>query len=205
LGCVVLELFNFSFCNPMIEPLPTETLVWLHQAAATGFAEPMVLRHVMQRVDALEASLLAEPIQRETLRSIFRSNSDHYRRLLNLEAAQQQQVDHLRGVTEMVPASESAPVATDDELFDLFHQSGPLDIVLRDIYNLGRQHGAAPPTLPPNYIDPEHKGQDLELLQTFYQACQAEGGTTDEIHLNGIRAVLAAHPAAPPQPDLRAG
>jgi hypothetical protein len=31
--------------------------------------------------------------------------------------------------------------------------------------------------LPTNYIDPEHQGEDdLELLQTFYQACQSEGG-----------------------------
>jgi hypothetical protein len=61
---------------------------------------------------------------------------------------------------------------------------------------------AAPPPLPPSYIDPEHKGQDRELLQTFYRACQAEGGTADEIHLRGIRAVLAAHPAAPPAPEV---
>jgi hypothetical protein len=46
--------------------------------------------------------------------------------------------------------------------------------------------------LPPDYIDPEHQGEDLELLETFYRACAAEGGTADEIHLRGIRAVLAA-------------
>jgi hypothetical protein len=62
-------------------------------------------------------------------------------------------------------------------------------------------HPAAPPPLPANYIDPEHQGEALELLQTFYQACNAEGGTADEIHLRGLRAVLAAHPAAPPAPD----
>jgi hypothetical protein len=50
----------------------------------------------------------------------------------------------------------------------------------------------APPALPPDYIDPEHQGEDLELLETFYRACAAEGGTADEIHLRGIRAVLAA-------------
>jgi len=61
---------------------------------------------------------------------------------------------------------------------------------------------AAPAPLPANYIDPEHQGEDLELLQTFYQACQSEGGTADEIHLRGIRAVLAARPAAPPAPVL---
>jgi len=57
--------------------------------------------------------------------------------------------------------------------------------------------------LPTNYIDPEHQGEDLELLQTFYQACQSEGGTADEICLRGIRAVLArwGRPAAPPVPE----
>jgi len=56
------------------------------------------------------------------------------------------------------------------------------------------------PPLPANYIDPEHQGEDLELLQTFYRACQAEGGTADEIHLRGVRAVLAARPAIQPVP-----
>jgi hypothetical protein len=60
---------------------------------------------------------------------------------------------------------------------------------------------AAPPTLPANYIDREHQGEDLEMLQTFYQACSAEGGTADEIHLRGLRAVLAACPTAPPAPE----
>ena len=98
----------------MITPLPQETLAWLHQAAAAGVAEPMVLRHVMERLDALEA-------------------------------AQQQPANHAPAATKMVATSEGAPVATDDELFDLFHQHDPLGIVLRAIYNLGRQHGAAQP------------------------------------------------------------
>ena len=62
---------------------------------------------------------------------------------------------------------------------------------------------ATPPPLAPNYIDPEHHGEDRELLQVFYAACNAEGGTADEIHLRGIKAVMAA-PAAlatsPPEP-----
>jgi len=57
---------------------------------------------------------------------------------------------------------------------------------------------AAPVDLPPNYIDPEHQGKDLELLRVFCQACWAEGGTADEMCLRGIRAVLAVRPAAPP-------
>jgi hypothetical protein len=54
--------------------------------------------------------------------------------------------------------------------------------------------------LPPNYIDPEHQGQDLELLQAFYQACKSEGGTADEIYLRGIKAALATQQAALPVP-----
>ncbi len=61
---------------------------------------------------------------------------------------------------------------------------------------------AAPPPLPANYIDREHQGEDLELLQTFYQACNAEGGTADEIHLRGLRAVLAARPTTLPAPEV---
>jgi hypothetical protein len=60
---------------------------------------------------------------------------------------------------------------------------------------------ATPPPLPSSYIGFEHQGEELELLQTFYRACRAEGGTADEISLRGIRAVLAARPAAPPAPE----
>jgi hypothetical protein len=57
---------------------------------------------------------------------------------------------------------------------------------------------AEPEPLPSNYIDSEYTGQDRELLEIFYAACQAEGGTADEIQLRGIRAVLAAtEPVAP--------
>ena len=77
--------------------------------------------------------------------------------------------------------------------------SNALDLVRKELTHWGRP--TAPPAPPsPNYIDPEHQGDDLKPLETFYQACDAEGGTADEIHLRGIRAVLAAHPAAPPAP-----
>jgi len=65
----------------------------------------------------------------------------------------------------------------------------------------GRSAFEAALPLPANYTDSQHKGQDRELLQAFYRACQAEGGTADEIHLRGILAVLAARPAAPPAPE----
>jgi hypothetical protein len=111
----------------VITPLPQETLARLHQAAAAGVAEPMVLRHVMERLNALEA-------------------------------AQQQPANHAPAATKMVATSEGAPVATDDELFDLFHQHDPLGIVLRAVYNLGRQHGAAQPQSAPLPAHSNHEG-----------------------------------------------
>ena len=52
-----------------------------------------------------------------------------------------------------------------------------------------------PPSLPPVVIDPEHEGEDRELLEVFYRAALAEGGTADEFNLRGIRAVLAHRPS----------
>ena len=60
---------------------------------------------------------------------------------------------------------------------------------------------AEPEPLPSNYIDSEYTGQDRELLEIFYAACQAEGGTADEIQLRGIRAVLAATEPVAPVPE----
>jgi hypothetical protein len=59
-------------------------------------------------------------------------------------------------------------------------------------------HRALGDELPPGYIDPEHKDQDRELLEVFYRACCSEGGTADEIHLRGLKAVLAL---AQPEPE----
>jgi len=64
-----------------------------------------------------------------------------------------------------------------------------------------RKRRVTPPGLPPNYIDPEHTDQDRELLEVFYEACQSEGGTTDEINLRGICAVLAARSVSPSAPE----
>jgi hypothetical protein len=61
-------------------------------------------------------------------------------------------------------------------------------------------HEAARAQLPPDYIDPEQTGEDRKLLEAFYVACRAEGGTTDEITLRGIRAAIAADRAARPAP-----
>jgi hypothetical protein len=56
-----------------------------------------------------------------------------------------------------------------------------------------------PQALTPSYIDAEHTGHDRELLETFYRACQSEGGTADEIYLRGLKAVLAQ--LEPPEPQ----
>ena len=72
-----------------------------------------------------------------------------------------------------------------------------------EVIDQARTALATPPPLAPDYIDPEHHGEDRELLQVFYAACFAEGGTADEIHLRGIRAVMAARTALatpPPEP-----
>ena len=61
-------------------------------------------------------------------------------------------------------------------------------------------HEAARAQLPPNYIDDGHTGEDRELLEAFYVASRAEGGTADEIVLRGIRAVIAADRADRPAP-----
>jgi NTP pyrophosphatase (non-canonical NTP hydrolase) len=128
----------------MVEPLSPETLAWLRQAAAAGAAEPRVLLHLMERLEALENDCI------EQSQSSRFCNNAIVRRLEALEGAAAQPANPAHAATEMVPTPESAPAATDDELFDLFHQHGPLGIVLRGIYNLGRQHGAARPsdTLP---------------------------------------------------------
>jgi hypothetical protein len=57
-----------------------------------------------------------------------------------------------------------------------------------------------PAELPRDYIDPEHSGLDRQMLETFYLACRAEGGTADEIHLRGLKAVLAEAALAQPAP-----
>lgn len=49
--------------------------------------------------------------------------------------------------------------------------------------------------------DPAHTGRDRELLEAFYVASIAEGGSVDEITLRGIQAAIAADRAARLQPD----
>ena len=91
---------------------------------------------------------------------------------------------------------------TDEDLYDLAEQfNGDTVPAMRRALELWGNplQGAPAPgeNLATDYIDPEHTGQDRELLEVFYRACNSEGGTADEIHLRGIKAVLAALRAAP--------
>ena len=124
-------------------------------------------------------------------------------RIEALEQRPQDKLDRLIAL-DAAPTPEAAPVARPEG--DWF----AVAMMAQDMRSRGlaeQEHGdellrlahAQPAAArPANYIDPEHQGEALELLQTFYQACQAEGGTADEIYLRGIRAVLAARPATQP-------
>ena len=87
--------------------------------------------------------------------------------------------------------------------YKALHPEHGTDLIDRACRELATPPRLTPPPLAPDYIDPEHHGEDRELLQVFYAACNAEGGTADEIHLRGIRAVMAALTALatpPPEP-----
>lgn len=45
--------------------------------------------------------------------------------------------------------------------------------------------------LPKDYIDSDINEDDKHLLELFYKECLSEGGTTDEITLRGIKAVIS--------------
>jgi hypothetical protein len=80
-----------------------------------------------------------------------------------------------------------------DELncnFDIPSQSALIEYALDALATPPPEPPTELPVLPPGYIDFEHTGQDREILDAFYRACNSEGGTADEIHLRGIRAVL---------------
>jgi hypothetical protein len=62
---------------------------------------------------------------------------------------------------------------------------------LRAAVEASTQPAAGDQLLPPGYIDDSITGPDRELLLAFYTATNSEGGTADEIHIRGIRAVLA--------------
>ena len=90
------------------------------------------------------------------------------------------------------------------KIVELWDADCDIDVEINELRELlATPARPTPPPLAPDYIDPEHHGEDRELLQVFYAACNAEGGTADEIHLRGIRAVMAACPALatpPPEP-----
>jgi hypothetical protein len=108
---------------------------------------------------------------------------------------------------EQLRPQPQSPELTDEELIEPImwmidecvydNDKGEIAQSLRELITRSHQFTH----LPSNYIDPGHTDQDRELLEIFYSACQSEGGTADEIHLMGIRAVLAAR-ALPDQPVL---
>ena len=117
----------------------------------------------------------------------------------------------LKAEPERPSLADIRQLCVDNELLMFVHAAdfdtvvvAILEIVRTALSRWGRPAAAAPApgeNLPSNYIDREHTGQDRELLEAFYRACAAEGGTADEIHLRGIKAVLAACSAAPPSPE----
>lgn len=87
-----------------------------------------------------------------------------------------------------------------DDIQDSHEQRYCIELVTDELLAFARAaiaaHEAARPQLPPNYVDPEHTGENRKLLEVFYLACEAEGGTADEIILRGLRAAIAADRAA---------
>jgi hypothetical protein len=121
----------------MSKPLTPEIIAWLKQAAAVGIAEPLVLCHLLERVDALEADAT------EQSQSSFFCNEAIVRRLEALE-----QRPTCAESAQVPPTPEAAPVATDKELKELCwgiarKSYGFSHKPLRALYNLGRKHGAA--------------------------------------------------------------
>jgi hypothetical protein len=142
----------------MTKPLPPETLAWLYQSAAVeGAAYSHVLLHLLERVEALERKYETQRLATlewgKDVDKLMRWIDDHLKRIMALEAAQQQpHANHFPGATKMVTTPEAAPVVTDEELCRVYndgseHGFGP---AIRACYDLGRQHGAAqPPAAPP--------------------------------------------------------
>jgi len=131
-------------------------------------------------------------------------------RIEALEAAQppQDKMDRLIAIDRDDPGN--SPVATDTfralcaEIIDAHDADEGMSVSrwtanLSAVINRARA-ALAQPELPPSYIDAEHTGRDQELLEAFYKACLSEGGTADEIHLRGLKAVVARWGRPTPQP-----
>jgi hypothetical protein len=113
-------------------------------------------------------------------------------------------MDHARTLLAQPEPAE----LTEQELWQIWDDiDSTIPDILRAAIAADRARYGRPTSqpLPFGYIDPEHKGEGLVLLETFYRACNAEGGTADEIHLRGIRAVLATHSTPQPPADGEVG
>jgi len=140
-----------------------ETLAWLRQSAAVnGAAYSQVLLHLLERVEALEQKYETQRLATlewgKDVDKLMRWIDDHLKRIMVLEAAQQQpHQDKLDRLIELdsdddAPTPEAAPVATDEDLYLLaYSEPLPTELArLRRCYDLGRQHGGAqPPAAPP--------------------------------------------------------
>ncbi len=132
-----------------LRPLPPETLAWLRQTARLdGGVTAQVLLHLLERLEALEKKYETQRLATlewgKDVDKLMRWSDDHLKRIMALEQRP------IPGTVELAaqPTPEVAPVVTDDELIDLWHEVDGLVPALRAVYNLGRQHGAAQPPIP---------------------------------------------------------
>jgi len=138
--------------------IPDDTIAWLRQAAAAGQADAQVMQELLRRIEALEQRPIAgaveladeaeEPAedQPQTLHSVALQMVDMLARLgVLLEIRETLK----RAIREpMAPAAIAGPVATDEELHRIFHVRQLYMDSLRDVYNLGREHGASQTSCP---------------------------------------------------------
>jgi len=181
-------------------PIPPETLAWLHQKAAAGVAEPMVLRHVMDRLDALEAS---GHLATQALASMRRASANYHVRLLSLEASQQQPADHLRDATEMVTASESAPEATMTPHGYAYRYPGPLGGI--EFTNGQAINGSRPIEAIPYWLGVPPAAEPAQVVTPFWksneEARRDRAGEAGKAAADAsFEAVLAAQPTPPITP-----
>lgn len=135
-------------------------------------------------IDALEDELLAQPpepaegpIPVEELRASWNQQADEFNQWKSLDLGEQLAWAQARAAARCSNRQpEPAEGASEDEL----------------------QKKEA--LLPPNFIDSFVDDEAKKLLIIFYAACQSEGGTTDEVTVRGLRAVLARYGTPRPVP-----
>jgi hypothetical protein len=136
----------------MLDP---ETLTRLRRTAADGNAHDLLLLHLLERVESLEARPIPGAVELVPPTPEAAPKATLRNALLSAEAA-----DHFPAATEMVPSAD--PLVAEDELVRCYAQAveqalqagsginGAAAAGLRALHDLGRQHGAAqaPGALP---------------------------------------------------------